>query len=304
MAISRIVLGWMILGSIILSLYAIHIIWVTNERVKALENELDNERARYSSLQSSYNELAARYQSLVLNNYNLTKTLENITLTYLSYSSLTHSFPRVLNPEEINSVGDAVEKALVYPGDPWLSYAHIYAWVSANIRYTNDITLPVPRCELISGNCSLHYIFVNNYVQSPSLTLRLRTGDCEDMAILLYAMIKYYQLYVHGKEYLVWIAYVEFQDGSSHAAVFIPARGGMLTILDPAGRYMTVDLNGLITARPAREELEQYSSKWDYLGGIRLVELYNVNVVDGSYSVDARGGIDEVSSYIMSIGAT
>lgn len=301
MAISRIVLGWMILGSIILSLYSIHLIWVTNERVKALERELEEERARYSSLQSSYNELAANYQSLLLNNYNLTKSLENITLTYLSYTSLTHSFPRVLNSEEVYSVRDAVEKALVYPGDPWLSYAHIYAWVSANIRYTNDITLPVPRCELVSGNCALNYTFVNNYVQSPSLTLKLRAGDCEDMAILLYAMIKYYQLHVHGAEYVVWIAYIEFRDGSSHAAVFIPAKGGMLTILDPAGRYMTVDVNGLITARPAREELELYSNKWDYLGGIKLIELYRVDVGNGSYSVDAEGGIEEVSAYISAL---
>ncbi len=40
-----------------------------------------------------------------------------------------------------------------------------------------------------------------NYVQDPLFTAKHREGDCEDQAILVYAMIKYYQIYIYGKEY-------------------------------------------------------------------------------------------------------
>lgn len=33
---------------------------------------------------------------------------------------------------------------------------------------------------------------------------------CDDQAVLTYAMIKDYMIYVHGKEYTVWIALIKF----------------------------------------------------------------------------------------------
>ncbi|MEM1832111.1 MAG: hypothetical protein QW816_03790 [Desulfurococcaceae archaeon] len=255
----------------------------------------------YIQLKDQLSDLSRNYYDLLDRYVNLTRVIENITRTYLEYVSLTSSFARVLNLEEVNATGDIVRAAIVYESSPWDSYRNMYAWVSASVRYVGDVTIPVPVCEYVNGKCVLRYVYVENYVQSPSFTLSKRQGDCEDMTILLYAMIKYYQLWYLKTEYFTWIAYIEFSDNTTHTAVFIPASNGRLTILDPAGKYLTVNEYGEITANPALDELKQYSNKWINNGGVKYIELIRVDVLTGNYYIDARGSVEEIATFILEI---
>lgn len=264
-------------------------------------NEIIQLNESYTQLSNQVFDLSRRYYTLLEEYVNLTNTLKNITQTYLEYTSLTKSFHRVLNYNEINAIGEYVQVAIVYESSPWDSYRNLYSWVSANIRYVDDVVIPVPTCEFINGSCNLKYIYVENYVQTPSFTLEKKQGDCEDLTILLYAMIKYYQLKILKTEYLTWIAYIELNDNTTHTAIFIPASSGRLTIMDPAGRYLTSNEYGDITANNALDELKNYSNKWLNKGGIKHIELYQVNVTTGNYSLDAAGGVEEIATFIMEI---
>ncbi|MEM4924767.1 MAG: hypothetical protein QXE70_10425, partial [Ignisphaera sp.] len=119
-----------------------------------------------------------------------------------------------------------------------------------------------------------------------------------DQAVLAYAMIKYYFIFVHGKEYDLLIAGIEMGDGSRHLAVFLPVQGGKLTIIDPAGSYLTSTLLGSITHRPAYEELMRYSSHWSSHGGVKKIDLYRVDVRTGRYYLVVSGDINTVAIYL------
>jgi hypothetical protein len=110
-------------------------------------------------------------------------------------------------------------------------------------------------------------------------------------------MIKYYMIKVHGREYALYIAEIVFGN-VSHLAVFLPVRGGELTIVDPAGSYLTVDSWGRICSRPASIELQRYREWWSAKHQIRRIELYSVDVKTGSYEQVASGTLEEIAAFL------
>jgi hypothetical protein len=107
----------------------------------------------------------------------------------------------------------------------------MYDYVASNVRYAYDVDVPV---WYVSSTVTLGdraYVYevrcveCQNYVQSPELTLRIRQGDCEDQAVLIYAMVKYYMREVYGVEYALYLAYVELGSGSGHMATLMPVQG-------------------------------------------------------------------------------
>jgi len=272
-----------------------------------VEIKLSDLKANYILLEEKYSKLEKDFSSIAheLNRVrdvakSLNSTLYNITSTMLSYVSIPQALPRVLNIDEVLATGYYVVAAAVTPSDPWFSYWHLYAWVSSSIRYARDPLIPIPYCEYVNESCVLKYLFIENYVQSPSQTLEYWQGDCEDTAILLYAMIKYYQLFINGTEYLTWLALIEFNDNESHVAVFIPAKGGLVAILDPTGHYMTTDEMGRLVPQPARVELEKYASRWSIHGGVKDIELIRADVIGKEYYLSAEGSIEKIAEYIES----
>ena len=136
------------------------------------------------------------------------------------------------------------------------------------------------------------------YIQTPKLTLEIKQGDCDDQAILVYAMIKYYMKYVVGTEYTLYLAEITFNNNEGHLAVFLPVQGGELYIIDPAGHYLTSTFLGTITSQPAYQELQSYSNWWSSEGGIKRIVLYEVNIVDGSYTIVEQGNISQIASFL------
>ncbi len=113
--------------------------------------------------------------------------------------------------------------------DYWRDCERLYRWVVNNIVYSSDSYMPVLP-ETVSGEI----IWQQDYWRMPGETIEDKTGDCEDMAVLLTSMLRSY----NEGEYQVWA--LRIRSGAlGHVAVAFPVQGGKLTILDPAGNYYT-----------------------------------------------------------------
>jgi hypothetical protein len=294
------------------------------------QNELSRLDANYVALTNSFNELSSIYSDLDLAQFNLiiqrnllTSYFESLNNSYndlkeyykglsknvselynllYSYSRIPQAFSRTLNEATISKTEIAVMSATSGSTDVWSSYEKIYQYVTANIAYAEDIDMPYPSTywyinitgsEFITKFTMTSY---RNYVQTPELTLSIKQGDCDDQAVLAYAMIKYYMKYVAGSEYPLYIAQTDLNDGTSHLAVFIPIQGGELCILDPASDYLTSTWSGF-TSIQALQELRNYSSHW-YPNSIARITLYSIDVTDGSYSIMGEGAIEEIATIL------
>jgi len=269
---------------------------------EALRTEYEELRSRYDALRSDYLKLGNTYGSINSRALELNSTLAELVETLTLMANIPKAFKRVLNPTSVMAVAPYVNDAGVKASDPWSSFENIYKWITSKVAYVNDVEIPVPTYVMCDANrlCTYRFSLLRNYVQEPRFTAEYGQGDCDDQAVLAYAMIKYYTIYVHGKEYRAWLAHIEFSSGSSHLAVFIPVSGGKLTILDPAGSYLTRDLSGQITSRPPLDELQKYSSHFSKFGGINYIEIYEVDVHTGQYTTLIKGDINKIASYIAS----
>jgi len=270
----------------------------------SLQSTYNSLQSEYNSLQSDYSSLQSNYQALQDAYSHLSDDVSSLNDFLRSLAFIPDAFKRTLNDAAIKETAGAVNSAGVSRTDHWSSYQRIYNWITSNIKYVYDVEMPYLNLHwsAITSAGEHSYItgfdvlMLENYVQTPKLTLEIKQGDCDDQAILAYAMIKYYMKYVSGAEYALYIASITFNSGSAHLAVFLPVQGGQLCIVDPAGNYLTSTWWGSITSNPALSELQSYSNHWSSQGGINNMVLYDVNVVDGSYSVIAEGNISEIAS--------
>ncbi|MEM1696534.1 MAG: transglutaminase-like domain-containing protein [Desulfurococcaceae archaeon] len=269
---------------------------------EAVSSAYQRLQQEYNNLRSQFNALQLEFTMLTELSLRLNSSLSEIITTLTRYCCIPYAFERVLNLDEVKAVEQYVLSAKVYADDPFSSIQNIYRWIRSNVKYVHDVPLPIPMqitCDPKTKLCYYsRFTDLQNYVQTPSFTAKYGQGDCDDQAVLAYAMIKYYFIFVHGKEYDLLIAGIEMGDGSRHLAVFLPVQGGMLTIIDPAGAYLTSTLLGSITARPAYEELLRYSNHWSSHGGVKLIELYRVDVRTGRYRLVVRGDINTVAFYL------
>ena len=77
----------------------------------------------------------------------------------------------------------------------------------------------------------------------------------------------------------------------------MPVQGGKLTILDPAGKYLTSS-NSHITSNTAASELEKYNDYWSSNGEIKNIELYWIDVLNGNYNIVASGNLNTISNFL------
>jgi hypothetical protein len=258
----------------------------------------------HAKLMREYDSLLSGYASLKDKSIKTSSSLLSLLneLELLAY--IPDAFKRVLNWKAVEAIGKYVNESGVNPWDYWGSIQKIYDYIRAKVRYTYDVEIPVPNPplppnadeELLLGGWS--YTMRRDYVQTPEFTIKYGQGDCDDQAVLAYAMIKYYMIRVHGREYALYIAEIVFSN-VSHLAVFLPVRGGGLTIVDPAGSYLTVDSRGRICSRPASVELQRYRDWWSSGNyQIKRIELYSVDVKTGSYEQVASGTLEEIAAFL------
>lgn len=249
-----------------------------------------------------YIELQAKYQKLLETARLLNSSLEAVVGMLRKYCCIPEVLPYVLSKDEVLSLKWYMVLAGVDLQDELASIEHVYNWVVSNIDYSLDPIVPMPRhnatCIILGNESYCYYEFreIRDYVQSPLLTILRRSGDCEDHAVLVYAMLTYYFRYLQGRNYTLWIAVLELVDGSRHAAVFIPVYGGRLIIVDTSKHYLSN--TSAVLEKSALQELEDYSYYFLENAGIKLIVLYSVDVERGVVLLDASGGIATIASYI------
>lgn len=280
---------------------------VVYDNYKTLYNNYNELSTKYNDLMMNYTSLKSEYSTLLqMKEYygNLSNDVLKFKNLIYSYIGIPEAFPRVLNEDAIKKTSNAVINAGVVPSNLWVSIQKIYDYITTNIKYAYDIEMPYISTYWSVTYDGKEYVTkfydevktIEQYVQTSELTLKIKQGDCDDQAILAYAMIKYYMRYINGTEHDLYIALIKFSKGDGHLSVILPVQGGKLCIIDPAGHYLTKS-EDMITSKEALSELQAYSNYWsDTAGAITNMALYKINVTDGSYTLFVNGTISQVVS--------
>jgi len=279
-----------------------------NTDYEILEDQRDDLQDQYSTLSSQYNTLqidcnsiSANYDSTLDKLKGLSDDVQDFNELLNSYCFFEESFPRVLCSNEVEEVSSIVS-LITFPSEIWVNYNTIYNYIVLNVEYVNDIGLPyITTCEYqnFDGDEVITGFSTDtreDYIQTPKFTLENEQGDCDDQAVLAYAMIGYYDKYIYGTEYELYIA---FSSGSGHVAVFLPVQDGNLCIIDPSGNYLT-RRSGSITSKTASIELQNYDNYWSTQGEITNIQLYQVNIVTGISTMVESGSINEIADFLES----
>lgn len=260
-----------------------------------LEKTYRDLKSSFESLQTSYAKLESMYTALQGSYNRLVRSYEDWRRYALSYIFLEDSVSRVLSGSEISGLTLLVRSIVSYPSDYWRSVRELYDYIRRNVKYVYDPPLPYPPSISDLERGMYMKMTFGSVILAPSETLTLRQGDCEDQAILLYALIRCYQRYIYGREYILWLIYITLRDGTRHVAVAYPVEGGRLTILDPAGAYYTGYPWSLSSEDPFKE-FDRYSSWFGGHGGISTITIYNV--LDGILIKVVEGSVYEVAYYV------
>jgi hypothetical protein len=133
----------------------------------------------------------------------------------------------------------------------WRDSERLYRWVTENIEYSYDSYTPK-----LPEDISQTLTWTQEFWRTPEETLDDKTGDCEDMATLLASMLLNYN---EGK-FTIWCVLIQ-NERVAHAAVAFPVQGDKLTILDPAGKYLT-GLYGSIGSKDIDVAISEWLSYW------------------------------------------
>ena len=132
----------------------------------------------------------------------------------------------------------------------WNDISSIYHWVKTCIQYENDSYLLLTQ----GANQSLQSPV--DIWQYPSQTLVLGQGDCEDQALLLTSLLLSYS----NESYYFECLLLQSSSGIGHVTPYIPIKGDLLTIMDPATGYYTTSepRNNTLTSRSIKQEIVNY----------------------------------------------
>jgi hypothetical protein len=266
--------------------------------LKQHQNDLQD---MYASLSSEHSALQTDYSSTINQYVDLSNDLLDFEELLWSYCIFEESFSRVLCESEVNEVSSIVS-SITSSSDLWYSYENIYDYIVNNVVPVNDIPLPYihsyeyMRVDGYDVLTSITTDTRSEYVQTPQVTLELGQGDCDDQTVLAYAMIRYYDKYIHGTEYPLYIASIYFSEGGGHATVFLPVANGELCIIDPTSYYLT-NSYGSIATKDASSELQKYKSIWA-VEEITTIELYEVNITTGTSTLVKSGSLNQIADFL------
>jgi len=218
--------------------------------------------------------------------------------------SLEEGLAWVLGDVYVESVGRRVYTELGR-GDPRSFASKLYKWLSG-FNYTDDQPSPLPFvvCSrtvvtdgpqppppLNSSFCNVTLVYVDVNIKPPDWIVAHRQGNCRDLAAVAYVALEY-AARAAGLRNAVYFAAVWFNDTSvGHAAAFF-YHDGLLTVVDPAGKYLTPG-----GGRPPLQELSAYNAHW----GGRIVRLTLYRVESGRLLVIANGTTTEVATALSAV---
>jgi outer membrane murein-binding lipoprotein Lpp len=261
-----------------------------------LRRQYEAAAANYSALGDSYSSLKAHYAELSADVLALDQLLDSVAL-------FPEAIGRVLTDEQIRAVDWAVEHAIGGEDDPWEIEKLIFGFINSTIDYAGDVVLPYiseTRSTVVGGSeylTGFDFDYSPDYVNTPALTLLNGYGDCDDQAVLGYAMLKYYERHVDQQEYDLYLALITFKNSAMHLCVIRPATDGFAFVFDPAGGYLSPDY-GSPAAPKALQQLSAYSDYWIGNGGIGTISLYSVIDYEGNYALAANGTLADIASFL------
>ncbi len=148
----------------------------------------------------------------------------------------------------------------------WRDCDNIFRWITQNITYSPDTYTP-----LMPESPTASLSWVEEFWRTPEETLRDKTGDCEDLTMLLASMLLNYN---EGR-YSVWVI-VMGNDSESHIGVAVPVAGKMLTIMDPTVFYITGPNCYILSSRDIDIAVNDWLSHWaEKIPGVRIKSVFN-----------------------------
>jgi len=208
------------------------------EYLSLIERYSDLEKSR-RRLEEKYRELEKEYASLLEEKAILQRILERYQEAYVMHQLLRES-PKVIGSrirggEEAqrilrSSPGKEVLEVVSELGlrkdmDPAEKARRVMEWFAVNMEYVPDAYIIAVKNQSVTR--------IPEHFQTPNETLKRGGGDCEDLAILLYSLLK--PVLGEGEElYLIGWA----TENSGHVAVLYEYNDRYM-ILDPSSGYST-----------------------------------------------------------------
>lgn len=220
-------------------------------------------QATYQSLQTDYTDLETRYDSLQTLYDSLQAEYDRYVAAYQRLRDEINQRGDIQNVEPFITSTDSAVNAEVFSitggwsntsnwDEYWDDIKAMYEWVVSDIEYRPDGLFPV-----LPDDPSDETDYWDEMWQFPNETLSLGQGDCEDMAILLCSMIRYYTDMQYWAECVVITGFM-----GGHMAVQIPVGDDKLVIFDPAGGYYSSDWLGNIVFNDISTEIDNWLDYW------------------------------------------
>ncbi|MFB3888088.1 MAG: transglutaminase family protein [Candidatus Bathyarchaeia archaeon] len=207
--------------------------------------------SRYEALQSLYSKLKVKYDQFVGGYQQLRYQTDQRLLRGSAERFIQPADPAVmsLTYNITGKVGNTTD-----PGQYWKDIKAMYDWVNNNIKYREDGLYPIlPEDPGESPDLEQ----TDQTAQMPNETLALKSGDCEDIAILLCSMVRSY----FNKQFTVECIWLTGET-AGHVAVQIPFSGEKLVILDPVRDYYSHDTLGDIALNNVSTEIYNWMNIW------------------------------------------
>lgn len=201
-----------------------------------LQNNYTNLKSQYSLLQYQYNQLNSDYIDLVNLHNQVLDTITNLSHWYgysTSNEDLKQFYTYLLN-ESVRQITSIISLSRYSNEGPASKALDVFTDVLLSLSYCNDTTI-----RLLDPNDPTRIITNDQIYNLPNETWTTGCGDCEDLALFTYAMLKATSG-ATDKVYIIgWYA-----GDTGHWAVFYSStyQGTReYHIIDPAGNYV----NGL-----------------------------------------------------------
>ena len=270
---------------------------------KELQDDYNELRNEYFSLEQAKQQLQYELEDTELNWRKLSDCVKLLKDTQDSYVDLEESFKRIVNSNELDKIANTISEISKNEEYNWYGYWNIHKYIRDGVKYSYDLEIPIIEGYRYYGDhespliTDFNISTIQNHLQNLSYTIKYEQGDCEDQALLEYAMIQYYNEYLQGTKYSLYLAKISFTNGEHHLAVFMPVEEGNICILDPAGLYQTGTWYS-IQSKKADLELTRYQEHWDdAFGEIYEITLWIIDIDTGEYSEEFKGSLIETVDF-------
>ena len=200
-------------------------------RLKTISEQNIELRENYSKLAESYKRLKLQYDDLRSKYFEINITLPKVEEKLKEISDRI-LIPSDRVPDMLKQASPAMVKDVVYgelelkaETTPEIKAKKILEWIMLNLQYSDD-----DFHQYLTDNRLESY---QDFLSLPNETLARGGGDCEDLATLVYTMLK--TVLKRGEQIYI----IEISSGGARHAGVIYKLEDKLMILDPAGGYVT-----------------------------------------------------------------